>query len=176
MTRLSTLVTTLRSPPKEWENPKPRWSMICNGTTCGQNIQWWFSGPTHTGRRSSALTGSSSLDSSLWVLTSLSTSSLTRLHTSTSMGTKTCVLPTSVNLPSSQTKFSYHTNSKGAVQLMPAPQVPAKVSVAKKTRGSELRPPLISPSAVNSTKQLDCRFTHKCSNCSSSSHSESTCT
>jgi len=37
---------------------------------------------------------------------------------------------------------------------MPAPLVPTKVSVAERTRGSKLRPPLISPSAVNSTKQL----------------------
>src|SRR5258708_13589739 len=57
------------------------------------------------------------LGCSSWVLTSLSTSSLTRLHASTSMGTKICVSPTSANSPSSQTKFSYHMNHEGSAQL-----------------------------------------------------------
>src|SRR5260221_12931637 len=102
MMKSSTLVIMSRSQQKGQASPKPRLLMTPSGTFHGQNIQWWFCGPTHTGRKNSAPMASTSLANSLQVSTSISTSNLTKLHTSSSMGTKSCTLPPSANLASSQ--------------------------------------------------------------------------
>ncbi len=153
MMKSLTLVIMSRSQQKGQASPKPRLLMTPSGTLHGQNIQWWFCGPTHTGRKNSAPMASTSLANSLQVSTSISTSNLTKLHASSSMGTKSCALPTSANLASSLTRSSCHANSKGAAVLMLPPQAPPKVLDVEKTKGSGQVVPLNSPSAVNSTSQ-----------------------
>src|SRR5258708_26666897 len=127
MMQSSTLPIISRSQQKGQARPKPRLLMTPSGTLHGQNIQWQFCGPTHTGRKNSAPMASTSLGNSLQVSTSVSTSNLTKLHASSSMGTNSCALPTSANLASSLTRSSCHANSEGAAVLMLLPQAPPKV-------------------------------------------------
>src|SRR5260370_1670249 len=106
MMKSSTLAIISRSQQKGQASPKPRLLMHPSGTLHGQNIQWQFCGPTHTGRKNSAPMASTSLANSSQVSTSVSTLNLTKLHASSSMGTKSCALPTSANLASSLTRSS----------------------------------------------------------------------
>src|SRR5258708_9964557 len=96
---------------------------------------------------------STSLGSFSLVSVSLLTSSMTKLYGSSSMGTKTCPLPTSTNSLSSLTESSCHKN-KGVVTLTALLQGPAKVVDAEETRGSNQIVPQNSPSAASSTKWL----------------------
>src|SRR5258708_32380680 len=81
----STLVTTLNSQQRDQANPKPKLLMVGNGIMRGRNIQWWFSGPTPTDRKSSAPIANSSLDNSWLESIFPSMSSLTSPPGSSSM-------------------------------------------------------------------------------------------
>src|SRR5260221_760673 len=128
--------------------------MVGNGIMHGQNIQWWFSGPTPTDRKSSAPIANSSLDNSWLESISPLMLSLTRLPGSSSMVTKTSLLLTSASLLSSPIKFSYHVSNEVVGPSTVVLLDPAKVQGGGGTRESTWAAHWSHPLAVNSTKCL----------------------
>src|SRR5258708_23723110 len=128
--------------------------MVGNGIMHGKNIQWWFSGPTPTNRKSSAPIANSSSDNSWLESISPLTLSLTRPPGSSSMVTKTSLSPTSASLLSSPIKFSYHKSNEVVGPSTVVLLDPAKVQGRGGTRESAQAAHQNHPLAANSTKHL----------------------
>ncbi len=148
------LVMTSSFQQREPGNPRLRWSMTRNGISHGRNIQWWFYGPIHTDKESSALMGSTSLANSSLASIFPLTLNMTKPHKNSSMATRICALPTLTNSPSLLTGSSYCVNEEVGYLTTPL-QVPVKVVEAGGTRGNDWEVPQNPLSAVISTEQLD---------------------
>ncbi|SRR5258708_27795486 len=150
----STLETISSSQQNGQANQRPKSSMTHSGTTCGQNIQQWFSGPTHIGKKNSMNMANISLANSLQVSTFPLISSLTKPPESSFTDAKNYPFLTLINSPSSLTKSFCPWNDEEAGLLTVTLQAPAKALVAEKTRGNNQEVIQSFPSAVSSTKQL----------------------
>src|SRR5258708_16334887 len=153
MTKSLTLVITSSFQQRGQGNQRPKLLMTHSDILCGQNIQWQFYGPTHIDKKNSMSTDSTSLGSSSPALASPSTSNMTKLGRSSSMGTKICHLLTWTSSLSSPIRSSCCEN-EGVVAPIALMQAPAKVVDAEGTKGSDQEVCQNSPFAKNSTKWL----------------------
>ncbi len=175
MMKSSTLAITLSSQRKGPGNLNLRSLPTRTGSMLGRNIQQRFSGHTHIGGMSSTTMGSISLDNSWRVEYDQAAQKFFHGHQELSFAdtSQLANLANQIFMPRKPRGAAWGGDSN----LASTSQGGGRRKNKRKRGGSTSEFPICREfNKATGCKRLDCCFVHKCSNCLSSSHSESRCT